>query len=301
MSGPNLDPNQWYHLYVTSGPGQGLIGNNPPNNDATSGVWFNPTNITKPNFRWQVFQLNETTWTLRCNESGPNRYLAAGYFAAEDTDGHTRPYLARGDIADASAYWTLSPWGDGTFYMWNAANTSDYRMMKKGSGTMAMSGNITAPQAGQRWQFDKIAEINDAQYSTVSLIGAMTSTSAISSLMPTTTSPTTSPTITTSIPAASSGLSTGAKAAIGASVGVAVLIVLVVLSLFLNKKRKQKHAYAPPVNVPIYEAYVESAPPLAKYEMYHGGTERYEVPAQVMVEADVNERPAELPGTELRR
>lgn len=169
MSGPDLDPNQWYHLYVTSGPGQGLIGNDPADNNPTAGVWFNPTNLTKPNFRWQVFQLNSTTWTLRCNVSGPDIYLAAGYSEAEQLEGKTRPYLARGDIADDSVFWTLSPWGDGTFYAWNAANTSSYRMMKKGSGLMAMSSNITAPQAGQRWQFDKIAEINDAQYSTVNV------------------------------------------------------------------------------------------------------------------------------------
>lgn len=127
-------------------------------------VVFNPTNTTKPTQRWQVFQLNSTTWTLRCNESGPNAWLGATGTADDSS-----PYLARGDVAGDDAFWTIAPWGDETWYLYNAANGSDSHLQKNGNGLMAMSPNITAPQGGQRWSFDKIEAINDEQYSTINV------------------------------------------------------------------------------------------------------------------------------------
>jgi hypothetical protein len=157
---------------VTSGPGQGLIGNNAGTGEK-AGIWFNPTNLTSPKFRWQIFPYNSSAVVLRCLDAGENMYLSTLYSADEEVAGKTRPYLARGDIVDKSAFWTIEPWGDGTWYMWNADNGTDYHLMKKGSGLLAMSGDTAPPQAGQRWTFAEIDEINDEKYSSVSVSCAM--------------------------------------------------------------------------------------------------------------------------------
>lgn len=161
---PDLDSNQWYHMYVTSGPAQAFVANSL--SDESSAVYFRPTNTTQPAQRWQVFRLNSTAWTLRCQAGGPNAWL--GTFLTSDT-GETRPRLDRGDIADDSVYWNFGPWGDGTWYLWNYANATKNHLEKQGNGLLIMSPNITAPASGQRWAFEKIAPVDDQQYSTISV------------------------------------------------------------------------------------------------------------------------------------
>lgn len=163
---PTIDSNQWYHMYVTSGPGQALIGLNPGKDGLRAAVYFNPTNLTSPTNRWQIFPLNSTTYALRCQSNGPNAWLGVKI----GDKGEAAPYLARGDLSDDSAFWTIGSWGDDFWWFSNAANGTS-RLNKKGDGLVEMSENITAPQNGQRWKFDGIGAINDAQYSSVNVSG----------------------------------------------------------------------------------------------------------------------------------
>ena len=139
---------------------------------------MNPTNTSSPTQRWQVYQVNSTAWTLRCQESGPNAWLGA-----TGTANDTAAYLARGDVAGADVFWTIDPWRDSTWYMWNAANGSEYHLKKNSSNLLEMSSNITAPMPGQRWTFEKIEAIDDPQYSTLSVCSTSSATEAMYSLI----------------------------------------------------------------------------------------------------------------------
>ena len=100
----------------------------------------------------------------------------------------------------------------------------------------------------------------------------------------------------------SSGLSTGAKAGIGVGVGGAALIALIVLGLFLWRKRKRGQYTSPPQELPHESMAHAQSPPLNKYELNHDTTTTYEMPYNnVVSEAPMNERPAELPGHTVQR
>jgi hypothetical protein len=77
------------------------------------------------------------------------------------------------------------------------------------------------------------------------------------------------------------------KAAIGAAVGGVLLIALIVLGLCCLNRRKQRPQYAQPSELP-------HDPQPVKYEMYHDGAAKHEMPSTSIAEVPHNERPAEL-------
>jgi hypothetical protein len=87
----------------------------------------------------------------------------------EETIGRTVPIMANYTLSDASMFWQISPWGDGTFFFTNAANGTAWHLTRKGDGLMAMNSNITVPQNGQRFQFKQLGSINNERYSTVTV------------------------------------------------------------------------------------------------------------------------------------
>ncbi|OAL48309.1 hypothetical protein IQ07DRAFT_96181 [Pyrenochaeta sp. DS3sAY3a] len=218
---------------------------------------------------------------------------------ASDTDeataGKTRPMIARGDIADASAYWSISPWGDGTWFMTNAANGTGYHLNREdGNGTLSIDPNITAPQNGQRWGFKEITEINDSRFSTVNLLGAVIATSSApvssitsSSSSISTTSTSSAPTTSTQTNPSSGGLSPAVQGAIGGAVGGVALIAFIVLGLFFWRRRRQRQ-FRPSHEVhEVHEAPSQSV----KYTMYHESPVR-EIPVEA---PGMTRDPAELP------
>jgi hypothetical protein len=171
MTTPTFDKNQWYYLYVNEDKSKALLGTNLYTESGTKGaVFFNTTNTASNSQRWQIFPVtvNDTTvYTLRCKAGGPNGFMSTAYSETEETEGKTRPSMFRGDVVTKNAYWTFGSWGDGTWYMANAANGTGYHLNRKGSGIMAMSPNVTAPQNGQRWGFATIGKIDDEKYSSI--------------------------------------------------------------------------------------------------------------------------------------
>lgn len=136
-------------------------------------------------------------------------------------------------IADDSMFWSISPWGDGTFYLANAANGTDWHLQVRSNSLLSMSSNITVPQSGQRFSFNEQAPIvNEPGFSTVALPAALSTSTTVASPSPS------SPALPTS--ASSSGLSTGAKAGIGAGVGIVALIALLALGFFFLRRRKSR-------------------------------------------------------------
>ncbi|CAO2651592.1 Nn.00g041620.m01.CDS01 [Neocucurbitaria sp. VM-36] len=292
----NLNSNTWYQVYIGTGT-QSLVGTSPFSGSGSRGATFiNYTDNSSANQRWQIFQLNSTAWTLRNQEGGPNAWLGTTLSDSENTEGATRSCMERGDVADASVYWTINPWGDGTWYFSNAANGTGYHLQKKDSGIMVMSPNVTAPQNAQRWKFKKITTINNDNYSKINLVGAVVATA--STTAPSSTS-STEP--SASNPDSSSGLSRGAQAAIGASIGGVALIALIVLGLFLWRRRKQRQMHSYPPHELNDQPLGHENTPMTKYEMNHDGAARHEVPYSAVHEAPRNERPVELPGHVVER
>jgi hypothetical protein len=174
MTTPKLDTNQWYQICLDgNSKGQCFVGTWLYTGGNTKGATFlNPSNSSKSDQLWAILPVtvNSTTvYTLRTKDSGPNGFLASEYVAEEDTDGKTRPSMFRGDIAVDNVYWLFGGWGDGTFFLTNTANGTDWHMNKKDSGIMAMSPNVTAPQNGQRFGFSAVSKIDDERYSSVNV------------------------------------------------------------------------------------------------------------------------------------
>lgn len=340
MSSPDLDTNQWYYIYVGNSDANALSGTNLYNQGTSGAIFLNTTQTSLNTMRWQIYPINSTTYVIRSKEGGANAFIGTHYVAAEETDGHTRPRMVRGDIADDSVFWQFSAWGDDTWWLTNAQNGSDWHLNLKANGLLSMSNNVTAPQNGQRWSFGSIAKIDDKTYSSVAVCypaarrvgesgltktqlrgvtvtspgaGAITSPTSTASATSSDASSSTSalPTTTAS---PSSGLSTGGKIGLGVALGVAALIALVVLGLFYRRKRNHRRASKPQESA--YEPYQGQpqsgvAPVLPerreehyKHELYHdSGAAKYEMPSHTVAEVDARaqERPAELMGDIERR
>jgi hypothetical protein len=176
MSTPKLDTNQWYQICWSENPtkqcfvGTWLYNGTAAGKNTRGATFLSPTNSSVPDQLWAILpvSVNSTTvYTLRTKDSGPQGFLASEFVAEETTEGSTRPSMFRGDIATNNVFWTFGGWGDGTFFLTNTANGTDWHMNKKDNGIMAMSPNITAPQNGQRYDFKAVGKIDDARYSSV--------------------------------------------------------------------------------------------------------------------------------------
>ena len=154
--------------------------------------------------------------------------------------------------SDASMFWAVSPWGDGTFYLTNAGNGTDWHLNNIQNGLLSMSSNITAPQNAQRFSFDKQGLINDIAFSSVSLPAALSTTSSTPTSTPssisTSSSTSTTPILAATTSSRSSGLSTGAKAGIGIGVALGAIVGLLLLGFWALRRRKRRHQ--PPTELP---------------------------------------------------
>lgn len=65
-------------------------------------------------------------------------------------------------------YWTIEPWGDGSFKMWNARNGSDWHMGKKLDNSTEMTSNFAEPHEGQSFIFKPLeGKIGVSAYATL--------------------------------------------------------------------------------------------------------------------------------------
>jgi hypothetical protein len=163
----NFDPNRWYQIYLKERKVQSLAGTNLYDNNGGA-VFLQNTNTTHYEQQWQVFPFNETYYVLRTRWSGATGYLHASFSEDENTPGHTVPDMRGVKRQDNSMFWSIDPWGDGTFYLTNAANQSDWHLNVKDNGLMSLSSNITKPQDGQAFSFQELSgRVDDVKYSSV--------------------------------------------------------------------------------------------------------------------------------------
>ena len=166
----NLDPTSWYQIYLGDDTATTIVGTYLVFSDDESGaVFFQGTKEPSPGPEqiWQVFPYNTTYYVLRTQASGANGYLHASLSVNETTPGRTVPDMLRADQQDDSMFWRIDPWGDGTFFLTNAANGSDWHLNIKDNALMTMDSNITKPQLGQRFSFATVGQIDNANYSSV--------------------------------------------------------------------------------------------------------------------------------------
>ncbi|KZM26884.1 uncharacterized protein EKO05_0011403 [Ascochyta rabiei] len=284
MSTPNLDTNQWYSMYVNNDNRTSLLGTNLYNRAGTTGaVFFNNTNPDIATQRWQIYPINATAYVLRCKASGANGFIGT---QPADAAGAITPLMLRGDVADNSVFWRFGSWGDGTWYLWNSANGTEFHFAARSDGLVTMDKNISAPQNKQRWGFDTLANIDDKAYSSVTLLSTTITSPA----------PTSSSSLSTdsTSPRPSSGLSTAGKASLGGVLGLAAVILLLVLALLHRRRRLQKRTLHPQAMTDEpFKAELDHDSSVAKYEMA----------GHVVTELGGREqtKPVELPGHVGRR
>ncbi|EPE36514.1 hypothetical protein GLAREA_08677 [Glarea lozoyensis ATCC 20868] len=241
----NFDTNRWYQIYLLDNTVQSLAGTILYNQGRSGAVFIQDTNLTSGGQQWQIFPFNETYHVLRTKDSGPTGYLHASFSVDETTPGLTVPDMRDAEIQDDSMFWQIDPWGDGTFFMTNANNGSDWHLNVKDTGLMSLSSNVTQPQGGQQFNFGRLDAIDDVKYSSVILPPSaseptQTPSPATSQTVPSPTPSQTTPSPTPSSTSSSNGLSSGAQAAIGASLGGAAAICFLILAFFLMRRRKRQ-------------------------------------------------------------
>lgn len=166
----NFDSNHWYQIYANARPEWSFRGTSLSDEGKTAIAYFEKTDAQSGSNRWQIYATNSTTYVLRTQEGGPDAFLGTAYDPDEASPGQTRAVMLSAEIADSSVYWTVVPWGDGTFYLTNGANGTAWHLKKKTTDNfVTIDSNITEPSRGQRWSFNGIDDVwvNDNSFSTV--------------------------------------------------------------------------------------------------------------------------------------
>ena len=163
----NFDSNYWYQIYANKNKNDSFVGTSLYNKGISGAVFFNTTDTTEQVQQWQLFPFNSTNYVLRSRDSGPQGYLEAKVSINETTQGVTVPYMRNASTSDNSMFWQVGPWNDGTFYMTNSANGTGWRLNVKSNTLMAMDSDFTPIQDGQRFNFQRLNQINDERYSSV--------------------------------------------------------------------------------------------------------------------------------------
>ncbi|KAK0103075.1 hypothetical protein ONS95_000747 [Cadophora gregata] len=130
----NFDRNSWHKIIVAGSLDAdfcfvgGLLGDQ----NETAGSVFSWNSVPlRDDQQWQIFPYNNTFYVLRTRGSTALGYLGVFFKDMEQTPGKTAPRTRTASLSDDSMFWTIGPWGDGTFWLSNAANGSDWRMTVK--------------------------------------------------------------------------------------------------------------------------------------------------------------------------
>jgi len=165
----NFDPNRWYQLLVKStSDAQSMDGTSLFNNGGGA-VFFQITNTSDAEQQWQLYPYNSSFYVLRTKASGPDSAMNVFASDTESTPGGTVPAMHNFALSDDSKFWQISPWGDGTFFLTNAANGTAWHLLVKSNSLMAMSSNITLPQDGQSFSFNALGIIDDDNFSSLNV------------------------------------------------------------------------------------------------------------------------------------
>ncbi|KAE8830969.1 hypothetical protein PTNB85_07556 [Pyrenophora teres f. teres] len=228
----DLDSNQWYRMSTADSP-----------TDYFSYEFIRsiPSDENQHGMEWQLLRFSSTVWAIRCHLGGADVYLGAVVDSSDDM----WLVMVHNETADASVYWEIISWGDGSWALRSDPKPEEHSFYKRQKHMTTAAVRTTTPEptvpANVRWSFESVSPINDAAFFSIYLPGSSMTISDSSVLGPATTDVTSSSSVT-SYPTSpdytappriyhtySPGLSTVIKAVIGAGVGVAILIGLVLL------------------------------------------------------------------------
>jgi hypothetical protein len=165
----NFDSNRWYQLLVKSASNVQSMDGSVLYDNGEGAVFFQLTNTSDPEQQWQLYPYNSSFYVLRTQASGPDSAMTVFASDTETTPGGTVPSMCNSTLSDGSTYWQISPWGDGTFFLTNAANGTAWHLLVKSNSLMAMSSNITLPQDGQSFSFNALGTIDDDRFSSINV------------------------------------------------------------------------------------------------------------------------------------
>lgn len=165
----NFDSNRWYQLLVKSASNVQSMDGSVLYDQGKGSVFFKITNTSQPEQKWQLYTYNSSFHVLRTKGSGPDGYMNVYASVNETTPGGTVPAMFNSTLSDDSMFWQISPWGDGTFFLTNAANGTAWHLLVKSNSLMAMSSNITFPQDGQSFSFNPLGTIDDDRFSSINV------------------------------------------------------------------------------------------------------------------------------------
>jgi hypothetical protein len=168
----NFDSNTWFRI---SDPDDilSLVGTYLFEQHDTEGTAFmRISNDTDPEQLWQIWTYDSEHFVLRTAASGSEGYLGTQIgtsIESSENTGDTIPYVASSGRSDESSLWRINPWGDGTFFMLNDANGTDWHMYIESNGLLAMTSNITESNSGQSFIFHEIDSIDNDDFSTIAV------------------------------------------------------------------------------------------------------------------------------------
>lgn len=175
----NFDDNQWYHVYVggdkdNSFVGTALVFGDPlledtTKHNTTTGAVFKSTNQIENDEgtqKWQIVPVDSDYYVFRTWAGGVHGYLSTNFAEnRSNLTSRTLGRMVRDNVSDASVYWKITSWKDGTFQLTNKRNGTDWLMEIGGEhdeddGTEAhMSSNFTKIPRRQ-FSFEAIGEVN---------------------------------------------------------------------------------------------------------------------------------------------
>jgi hypothetical protein len=135
--GALFNSNQWYHLYVNEDDKFAMKGTSLFKDGMKGATLFEKTDIDTAPQQWQVYTVENSNYTvMRTKDSGPDGFFSTQFAPSATVEGQILAYMARGNITDDSAYWQWTSWKDGTFYVTNKRNTTDWHLSEYQSSTL---------------------------------------------------------------------------------------------------------------------------------------------------------------------
>ena len=130
--------------------------------------------------RWQFipYPQNNSQYSLRPGELGAGGCFAAAQKGLVDAScqndcSETGPFVT--NRVDASSYWTITAWDDGSYAFSNSANGTNWLLSVDnsgpGSGSWLNMAKSSSNQSLAAWDVSSVGPINNIAYSTVSDCG----------------------------------------------------------------------------------------------------------------------------------
>lgn len=170
---PEFDPNRWYEISSTTSIGRIDITGNPwtwwsdqPTLNGTVGLAYE--DITNPSQTWQIIRFNSSCHMLRPNASDYQAWLRTGESmlpSMNPSSVNLYPFPNGQNPVNDTIFWQIRAWGDGTYFLTNAANGRDWLLLADyDAARVAMVQNTTMPPLAFRLTFNQLGPIDNQSW-----------------------------------------------------------------------------------------------------------------------------------------